>query len=61
MVCTYHNSLFQRDKLSRVSSEDLSNLERLGEELLNLTSTGHGQLVLLRQFIHTQDSNDVLQ
>ncbi|MPC09777.1 hypothetical protein E2C01_002395 [Portunus trituberculatus] len=55
-----HLKVPQRDKLSGIASEDLSHLERLGEELLNLTSTSHSQLVLLRQFIHTQDGNDIL-
>lgn len=41
--------------------EHLSHLEGLGEEPLDLSGSGHGQLVVLGQLVHTQDSNDVLQ
>lgn len=41
--------------------EHLSDLERLWKESLDLTCTGYCQLVIFRQLIHTQDSNDILQ
>lgn len=44
-----------------MTSEHLSHLEGLGQETLDLTGTGHSQLVLLRQLIHTQDGNDILK
>ena len=43
------------------ASEDLSHMEGLGKESLDLPCTSHCQLVFLRQLIHTQDGNDVLQ
>ena len=36
-------------------------MERLRQEPLDLPGTRYSQLVLLRQLIHTQNSNDVLQ
>ena len=36
-------------------------MERLGEEALNLTGAGHGELVFRRQFIHTENGDDVAQ
>jgi hypothetical protein len=44
-----------------MASEDLSNLERLGQESLDLAGASDSQLVLLRQLIHTKDSNDILE
>jgi len=42
------------------AGEDLGNLERLTEESLDLTSASDRQLIILRQLIHTEDSNDIL-
>merc|ERR1719245_2117095 len=53
--------LSDRDKLARVISENLGNLERLREESLDLSCSSNLQLVLLRQLVHAQDSNDILQ
>ena len=39
----------------------MGDVEGLGQELLQTTGAGHGQLVLLAQLIHTQNGNDVLQ
>lgn len=44
-----------------MASEDLGHLEGLGQETLDLAGAGNSQFVLLRQLIHTQDSNDVLK
>merc|ERR1719474_2630697 len=49
------------DKLARVVGEHLSNLEELRQEPLNLPRPGDLDLVLLRQLIHTQDSNNILE
>lgn len=38
-----------------------AHLEWLREEPLDLTGTGYRDLVFLRQFVHTQDSNNVLK
>ena len=38
-----------------------TNLERLGEESLDLPGPGHLDLVLLGQLVHTEDSNDILE
>ena len=35
--------------------------ERLREELLDSAGTGHGFFVFVGQFVHTQDSNNILQ
>src|SRR5690606_21808279 len=40
---------------------DFCHKERLGQETLDLTSTGYKLLVGFRQFIHTQNRDDVLQ
>lgn len=48
-------------QFAQVASEDLGHLEGLRQETLDLTGTGHSQFVFLRQFIHTQNGNDILQ
>jgi len=42
------------------AGEDLSDLERLTEESLDLTRTSNCQLVVFRQLIHTKDGDDIL-
>merc|ERR1719507_2208561 len=49
------------DELARVVGEHLGDLEGLGQEPLNLPRPRDLDLVLLRQLVHTQDSNDILQ
>lgn len=51
----------QWHQLACMASENLRYLEGLGEKSLDLTSTCHCQLILLRQLIHPQNSNDVLE
>jgi len=36
-------------------------VERLGEELLDLPRPGDRELVVLRQLVHAEDRDDVLQ
>lgn len=48
-------------QLSQMACENFCYLKGLRQETLDLTSTSHSQLIFLRQFIHTQDRNDVLQ
>ena len=55
------DGVLQRDESSGGSGEDLGNLEGLRQEPLNLTSSSYGQFVLLRQLVHTQDSDDILE
>merc|ERR1711964_174317 len=43
------------------TSENFSNLEGLGQEFLDLSGTCDGQFVIFRQFIHTQNGNDILK
>src|SRR5574343_371008 len=51
----------ERNELARRTGKDFSNVERLRQETLNLTRTGNGQLVFRRQFVHTQNRDDVTQ
>lgn len=44
-----------------MTSEDLGHLEGLRQETLDLAGAGHSQFVLLRQLIHTQNGDDILQ
>src|SRR5574343_1000056 len=53
--------VLEGDELARRTGEDFSNVERLRQEALNLTSAGNGQLVFRRQFVHTQNRDDVTQ
>jgi len=55
------DGLFQGDELAHVSGEHLGDLERLRQELLDLTGSGHDELVVLRKLVHTEDSNDILE
>lgn len=55
------DGLLEGHQLAQVASEDLGHLEGLGQETLDLTGAGDSQFVLLRQLVHTQDGNDVLQ
>merc|ERR1739844_291380 len=55
------DGLVNGDKFAGVVGENLSDLERLGEESLDLPGPGHLDLVLLGQLVHTEDSNDILE
>lgn len=48
-------------QFAQMASEHLSHLEGLRQETLDLAGAGHGQFVLLRQLIHAQNGNDILQ
>ena len=43
------------------TGEHFGHVERLGQEALDLAGAGHDQLVFLRQLVHSQDGDDVLQ
>uniref|UniRef100_S4RE69 Uncharacterized protein n=1 Tax=Petromyzon marinus TaxID=7757 RepID=S4RE69_PETMA len=51
----------ERHQLALVACEHLGHLRGLRQEALDLASAGDRQFVLLRQLVHTQDSDDVLQ
>jgi hypothetical protein len=51
----------KRDKTTLITSENLSDSEGLGQETLDLTSTLDSQLVFFRQFVHTENGNDILE
>ena len=55
------DGVLQRDESSGGTGEDLGDLEGLRQEPLDLTSTSYGQFVLLRQLVHTQDSDNILE
>merc|ERR1739844_611711 len=55
------DGLVNGDKFAGVVGENLSDLERLGEESLDLPGPGHLDLVLLGQLVHSEDSNDILE
>ena len=54
------NGVLEGYQFSIGAREHLGHLERLTEESLDLTSTSDRQLVVLRQLVHAQNSNDVL-
>src|ERR1035437_4361977 len=49
------------DVLALVAGELLGDVERLGEELLDLAGARHNQLVLVGEFVDTQNGDDVLE
>ena len=55
------DGVLERDKLALITSEDLSDLERLRHETLDLAGTLDGQLVLLGQLVHSENGNDILK
>lgn len=55
------DGFLQGHQFTQMASKDLSHLEGLGQETLDLASTGHSKFVLFRQLIHTQNGNDILQ
>src|SRR5690606_14048907 len=67
VIVTVQNALeatdgfLQRHVLARCAGKDFGHEERLGQEALDLTRPVYGHLVVFRQFVHTQDRDDVLQ
>ena len=53
--------LLQRRGHSREAREHLGHEEGLAQEALDLAGPGHGELVVLRQLVHAENSDDVLQ
>ena len=52
---------FYRHIFARNASKVLSHMEGLGQESLNLSGTAYCQLVLIRELLHTQNCDDILQ
>ena len=55
------NGFGELDELSWLAGEDLTHEEWLGEESLDLSGTGDGELILFGQLIHTKNSNNILK
>src|SRR5690554_984274 len=55
------DGFLQGHVFTRRTGEYFRNEERLRQEALDLTRTGYGLLVFFRQFVHTQNRDDVLQ
>ena len=55
------DGILELHETTTTASEHLSDVERLGHETLGLAGTGHGQLVVLGQLIHTKNGNDILE
>ena len=55
------DGVLERHQLALGAGENLGHLERLAEEALDLARARHRQLVLLRQLVHAEDGDDVLQ
>src|SRR5260370_33399618 len=53
--------LVDRNRLALASREPLGDVEWLRQEALDLARPRHGLLVVLRQLLHAQDGDDVLQ
>src|SRR5258708_5371019 len=51
----------QRDGAPWPTGEDLADVERLREELLDFAGAADGQLVVVGELVHAEDGDDVLQ
>ena len=51
----------EADELTGRAGEDLGDVEGLAHELLDLARAANDELVVLRQLVHAEDGNDVLQ
>jgi len=60
-VLESRDGLLQHHQASLHASEGLSHSEGLRHKALDLAGAGHSELVILRQLIHSQDGNDILQ
>jgi len=55
------DGVLEWDQFSGGSGEGFGDLERLWEETLDFPGSLYSQFLLLRQFSHTQDSDDILE
>src|SRR3954465_5632005 len=49
------------DELPGDAGEHLGDMERLGEEALQLAGAVDGELILFRELVHSEDRDDVLK
>ena len=56
-----HANPMRRARRAWRAGEDLSDVEGLRQEALDLARARHGELVLLAQLVHAQNGDDVLQ
>ena len=55
------DSFLDRNVLTRDACEVFSYVERLRQELLDLSCTVYDLLILFLEFLHTEDRDDILQ
>src|SRR5579862_9822203 len=55
------DGVLERHDLAVLAGEHLGDVEGLRQEALHLARAVHGLLVLLRQLVHAEDGDDVLQ
>lgn len=55
------DGVFQRHVFARRTGKDFCHEERLGREALDLTRASYHQFVFFRQFVHTEDGDNVFQ
>src|SRR5271165_5438265 len=55
------NRVGERNILALQSGELLGDVERLGEEFLDLAGSGHRKFVVFRKFVNSQNRDDILQ
>lgn len=54
------NGVWQVNELSWVTSEDFGHKEGLRQEFLDFSGSGDCQFIFFTEFVHTQDSNNIL-
>jgi hypothetical protein len=59
--CEPVDGVLEGHEFALPAGEDLAHEERLGEELLDLAGPGHSDFVLLRELVHAQNGNNILQ
>ena len=55
------DGVLETDELTGGTGEDLSDVEGLRHELLDLTRSGDDELIILRKLVHTQNRNYILK
>ena len=55
------DGVIEADELTGGTGENLSDVEGLGHELLDLTRPGDNELVILGKLVHTKNGNDILE
>ena len=55
------DGIFQGDEFTLETSEDFSDGERLRHESLEFSGTFDGEFIGFRQFVHSENGNDILE